>query len=261
MKKIMTAIKTYFVIILSIVVLFSIWELSAAKMDSEILLPNVILVLKTFGNLFKTKDFKMDLGITTYRAFKSFVIIVGSGTLLGVLGGRFKSIGLWLSPLLTVLKATPVMSVILLAFIWFKTGTVPIFSAFLMAFPIMYLQMKTGYYSLEEEMNQMCNLYGLSKKNKMLHYVIPSLTTNFIVGSKQTLSMIWKVVIAAEVLTVPQYGVGSKMQLSQMQLETGSVLAWTLVAIILSALGDFIFYMISNIIKSLINNRKRKLAL
>ncbi len=261
MNKILNAIKPYFLIILSIVVLFIIWQLAAVALDSEILLPNVFSVLKSFVGLFQTKDFKMDLGFTVYRAFKSFVIIVVSGAIFGVLGGRFKGIGLWLSPLLTVLKSTPVMSVILLAFIWFETGTVPVFSAFLMAFPIMYLQMKTGYFSLEEEMNQMCALYGLSKKDKMLHYVIPSLTTSFVIGGKQTLSMIWKVVIAAEVLTVPQFGVGAKMQLSQMQLETGSVLAWTMVAIVLTALGDFVFFFISNIIKSIINNKKRTNAL
>jgi NitT/TauT family transport system permease protein len=242
-------------------VLFIIWQIAARALDSEILLPNVFSVLKTFAGLFQTKTFRMDLEFTVYRAFKSFVIIVVSGSILGVLGGRFKGIGLWFSPLLTVLKSTPVMSVILLAFIWFETGTVPVFSAFLMAFPIMYLQMQTGYYSLEEEMNQMCSLYSFSYKDKLIHYIIPSLTPSFVIGSKQTLSMIWKVVIAAEVLTVPQYGVGAKMQLSQMQLETSSVLAWTLIAILLTALGDFIFYIISSILKRIINNRKRIKAL
>jgi NitT/TauT family transport system permease protein len=56
--------------------------------------------------------------------------------------------------------------------------------------------------------------------------------------------MVWKVVIAAEVLTVPQYGVGSRMQLAQMQLETDKVLSWTLIAIFLTAFGDLVFALI-----------------
>lgn len=261
MKNLLKAIKTYLLLIISIVILLIIWQVASSSLNSEILLPNVSSVLKTFVGLFSTKTFYQDLGFTIYRAFKSFVIIVILGTIFGVLGGRFKSVGLLLSPLLTVLRSTPVMSVILLAFIWFKTGTVPVFSAFLMAFPIMYLQMLTGFTSLEEEMNQMCNLYGMSRLDKLIHYEIPSLTSSFIVGAKQTLSMIWKVVIAAEVLIVPQYGVGAKMQLSQMQLETGSVLAWTLIAIFLTAMGDLIFFLISKIIKYIINYRKRMKAL
>jgi NitT/TauT family transport system permease protein len=53
--------------------------------------------------------------------------------------------------------------------------------------------------------------------------------------------MVWKVVIAAEVLTVPRYGVGSRMQLAQVQLETDRVLSWTLVAVFLTAFGDLVF--------------------
>jgi NitT/TauT family transport system permease protein len=53
--------------------------------------------------------------------------------------------------------------------------------------------------------------------------------------------MIWKVVIASEVLTVPRYGVGSRMQLAQVQLQTDVVLSWTLIAIALTALGDLFF--------------------
>ncbi|MGI6433319.1 MAG: hypothetical protein ACOXZ4_05675 [Sphaerochaetaceae bacterium] len=53
--------------------------------------------------------------------------------------------------------------------------------------------------------------------------------------------MVWKVVIAAEVLTVPRYGVGSRLHLAQINLETAEVLAWTLIAILLTAAGDLIF--------------------
>ena len=47
--------------------------------------------------------------------------------------------------------------------------------------------------------------------------------------------------IVAEVLTVPRHGVGSRMQLAQVQLQTDVVLSWTLVAIALTALGDLFF--------------------
>ena len=53
--------------------------------------------------------------------------------------------------------------------------------------------------------------------------------------------MIWKVIIAAEVLTVPSFGVGSKMSLAQVNLETAQVISWTLIAIFLTAFSDLIF--------------------
>ncbi|MBK5201689.1 MAG: ABC transporter permease subunit [Spirochaetaceae bacterium] len=248
-------------IVVSILSLLIIWQIASYLLDSEILLPDVKTVFKDLLGLLFMKSFSLDILFTVYRAFKSFVIIVIAASILGIMGGRLKPIGYYLSPFLTVLKATPVMSVILLAFIWFKTGNVPVFSAFLMAFPIMYIQMENGFNNLEEEMNQMCSIYNFSKKDKLTHYLIPYLSKSFVLGAKQALSMIWKVVIAAEVLTVPNYGVGAKMQLSQMQLNTSSVLAWTLVAIILTSLSDLLFFTISKIITKLINSRKEKVAL
>lgn len=56
--------------------------------------------------------------------------------------------------------------------------------------------------------------------------------------------MVWKVVIAAEVLTLPKHGIGKALQLAQIQLETSKVFAWTIVAIILTALSDILFNLI-----------------
>ncbi len=81
------------------------------------------------------------------------------------------------------------------------------------------------------------------------------MTPFLITGSKSTLSMIWKVVIAAEVLTVPSFGVGSKMSLAQVNLETAQVISWTLIAIFLTALSDLIF---SLLLKESTRNRERR---
>ena len=133
-------------------------------------------------------------------------------------------------------------------------------SAFLMGFPIMYMMMEGAVEHLEEEMNQMCYLYGFTTNQKIRHYIIPTLSKSFSLGAKQTLSMVWKVVVAAEVLTIPKYGVGSKMQFAQIQLETAEVLAWTLIAVLLSAIGDLIFHLIESSIKMIVRKIKEKIA-
>ena len=73
---------------------------------------------------------------------------------------------------------------------------------------------------LDPNLGEMCDLYDIPPKAKLFYCALPSLAPWFVAGSKATLSMIWKVVIASEVLTVPRYGVGSRMQLAQVQLQT-----------------------------------------
>ena len=224
--------------------LLLIWQVGATLLDSQILLPGLVPVFTTLIDLVKQPPFTINVWYTVLRAIESFLIIVVSATILGVLAGRFHFLSLALRPFVTTLKAIPVMSVILLAFIWFSSGTVPLFSAFLMGFPVMYVQIEMGVLQIDRSLDEMCNLYDFSIRTKLYHFLIPSLVPSFLTGARTALSMVWKVVIAAEVLTVPQYGVGSRMQLSQIQLETDKVLSWTLIAILLTALGDLVFELV-----------------
>lgn len=260
MNKSKKALAKIVVIIISVLIFLLVWQIAAWSLDSQILLPGVNHVLVRLFELFSSKNFFNNIFSTVSRAFESFMIIIIFATILGTLAGKYEILSWFLTPILTVLKTTPVMSVILLAFIWFKTGTVPVFSAFLMGFPIMYMMMEGAVEHLEEEMNQMCYLYGFTNSQKLRFYIIPTLSKPFSLGAKQTLSMVWKVVVAAEVLTIPKFGVGAKMQFAQIQLETSEVLAWTLIAILLSAIGDFVFYLVEDSIIFIVKRIKEKKA-
>ncbi len=236
----MRSVKRNLILLLSSAFLLIIWQVAAQLLDSQILLPGLVPVFSTLLKLMSDPVFTPNVLFTVLRALESFLIIVVTATILGVLSGRYQLLSVALRPFVTVVKAVPVMSVILLAFIWFTSSTVPLFSAFLMGFPVMYLQIEMGVKQLDSNLLEMCNLYGFSKKTKITYFLVPSMVPYFVTGARTTLSMVWKVVIAAEVLTVPRYGVGSRMQLSQVQLETDKVLSWTLIAIFLTALGDLV---------------------
>lgn len=225
----------------SSLLLLMLWQGGAFFLDSQILLPKVGPVFSTLFELAKKPPFTRNLLATVLRALESFLIIVFAATTLGVVAGRNPFFSLFLKPFVTVLKAIPVMSIILLAFIWFSSGTVPLFSAFLMGFPVMFVQIEQGVLLLDKNLEQMCDLYEFTPRMKVIHFVIPSLVPSFVTGAKTALSMVWKVVIAAEVLTVPKFGVGSRMHLAQVQLDTDQVLSWTLMAIFLTAVGDLLF--------------------
>ncbi len=232
---------TNLLIVISIFVLLIVWQIGSAVLNAQVILPTPNATVASLVSIILSRPFSLNIWATVVRALQSFAIIVISGMVLGILAGYSPSLHALLKPLLVVCKATPVMSVILLAFIWFSSGTVPLFSAFLMGFPVMFIQVERGVAQISPRLTEMTVLYGFSRRRRLLHLVVPSLMPSIITGAKASLSMVWKVVIAAEVITVPRYGVGSRMQLSQMNLETSSVLAWTLIAILLTAIGDILF--------------------
>jgi NitT/TauT family transport system permease protein len=236
-----STLATKLTLIISLLLLLATWQVGAILLDAQVILPTVGKTVEAFVQLLKFKPLSINILTTVSRSLKSFLIILISGTILGILAGYFKLIDAFLKPFLVICKATPVMAIILLAFIWFSSGTVPLFSAFLMGFPIMFVQMERGVDQISKELKEMSQLFAFSKKDRLFYVIIPSLLPSIITGSKASLSMVWKVVIAAEVLTVPKYGVGSRMQLAQVNLETAQVLAWTIIAILLTAIGDLVF--------------------
>ena len=243
----------------SILLLLVLWELGARMLDAQVILPSPGATAVSFWSIVNSKPFSLNIWTTINRALQSFLIITASGMVLGILSGYSPILHAFLKPLIVVFKATPVMSVILLAFIWFSSGTVPLFSAFLMGFPVMFIQVERGVSQISPRLSEMTRMYGFSRWMRLTHLVIPSLMPSIITGAKASLSMVWKVVIAAEVLTVPRYGIGSRMQLSQVNLETSSVLAWTMLAVLLTALGDASFELILRFPSWYIKLRHRKL--
>ncbi len=237
----MRSVKHTLVALISSALLLALWQVGAHVLDSQILLPGLAPVFKTLFTIIGDGPFLTNIGATVLRSLQSFLIIVALGSIAGVLGGNFPLFSAAMKPFVTTLKAVPVMSVILLAFIWFTSGQVPLFSAFLMGFPVMYVQVESGWRSIDGDLSQMCDLYEIRGSDRLVHFTIPSLVPSLVTGARISLSMVWKVVIAAEVLTVPRYGVGSRLQLAQVQLQTDRVLSWTLIAILLTAAGDLLF--------------------
>lgn len=229
-------------------VLVLIWYAIALVVGASIIVPTPVQVLKTLVSLVSDGNFIRNIGFTVLRAVWSFAIVVVCGGVLGILAGMFPWFLSAMKPVVTVFKATPVMSVILIAFLWLRTGEVPVFSAFLMAFPVMFIQTAQGYVNIDPKLEQMCDVYQVYGMDRVRNLIIPALKPALVTGARQTLSLIWKVVIAAEVLTLPKNGIGRSMQLAQIQLETSTVYAWTLVAVVLTACGDLLFDLVGKCI-------------
>jgi len=227
----------------AITILLGIWWIAAFVIDATIILPPPPAVGRELWALLNSNDFWHSVGLTVFRGLSGFFISLSLGIILGIAAGISLPIHALFKPLIAVIRTTPIMSVILIALLWFKTGTVPIFSSFLIAFPVITQNVIVGIRQTDQKLLQMGRAYGLSATRRLLHISVPSVVPYLISGAQTALGLTWKVVVAAEVLSIPNWGVGSEMQLSQMSLETAQVFAWTVVAILLSAASQWVLSM------------------
>ena len=221
--------------------LLGLWALAAHAVGSELVLPSPLRVARSVVELFPTPRFLTALQATFLRGIAAFALSMAAGTAVGLACGLSPGLGYALTPALTVIRATPVLAVILLALIWFSPGAVPVFAAVLMAFPVVVADVRQGVRSADPKLLEMARLFRLRRVDRLTSVYAPAVAPHLSSAAHSALGLCWKVVVAGEVLSQPVRALGTGMNRARIELETAEVLAWTLAGILLCALTDLAF--------------------
>ena len=240
--------KNRIISLFSIILLISIWKIISVIYKSELILPSpestIIATIKLFGS----KNFTLVIGITILRGLIGFAISFILGVVLGVIAGINSSFNAFLKPILVTIRSTPVISLILLALIWFKVDMVPIFIAFLTMFPFICTNIIDGIKNVDHDLVEMAQVYKVSKINIIKKVYLPAITPFIFSGASSAMGIGWRAIIIGEVLSQPQFGIGTLMHTAQTYLLVNEVIAWTIIAIMLSYLFEIIIRKVEKLI-------------
>ncbi|MBS4020840.1 MAG: ABC transporter permease [Dethiobacter sp.] len=218
-----------------------VWKLAAVLVSSEIILPTPEKTLASLCALLQTRGFWSNITVTITRGLAGFLLSLAVGLVVGLVIGLNKTANILLQPLIILCRSTPLMSIILITLIWLKTEHVPIFVSFLISFPIICGNVTEGIKNVDSKLVEMAFTYKVKKIRVLNEVYLPSLVPYLLAGISNAMGIGWKVVIAAEVLSHPRFGIGTRLQYEKINLETASVFAWTIVALIISfAFENFI---------------------
>lgn len=216
------------------------WQFLSALTGSSLILPYPREVLASVGRLLGSMAFwKAVLG-SLVRVLAAFSLSIALGATTGAAAGLSPAFKDFLSPLLTIIRATPVLALILVAMFWLPSTAVPIFSAFLMAYPIMHTSTCTGFLAVDSDLLQMSSVFKVPPSVVFLKLRIPSAQGHFLSGIKNSLGLCWKVVVAGEVLSQPAFALGTGLQNARLSLETAGVLAWAVSTVFLCGASEYL---------------------
>ena len=225
----------------AIVFWLAVWMLISWRAGSELLFPDPIAVLKALFELSLEADFWLTTLFSLLRVIIAILISLILGTLLAVATEKFRVLNYILSPMIGVIKSTPVASFIILALLWISRDTLPVFITALIVVPIVWSNVSEGIRSVDKDLVQVTQVYNFTAKQKILRLYVPSIAPFFMAACKSSLGMAWKAGISAEVLSTPERAIGTELYFSKTYLETPSLFAWTAVIIILSILIEKLF--------------------
>ena len=217
LKKAMTALSVAVIWVL-------VWQaLSAAASRGGLglLLPAPLQTLAALGELVTQKSFYVSCAKTLLRVVTGWFFGLASGIILGILTFLSKALNALFSPVLHIVKATPVASFIIAALVLMSAQKVPAFTGFLITLPVVWANISEG-------------LSAPDKKHTVRFIYIPALKPYFAAAATTAMGLSWKACVAAEVICTPSGSIGQGIYNAKVYLETPSLFAWTGVVIILS---------------------------
>ncbi len=239
--------------------LVAVWQALALIVNSTTLIPTPVETLTELFALVIAPTFFRALLTTGLRALIGFIFALLCGAIFATLAYSYPAIRYALTPIVTTLRATPTMSVILLAVIWFAPSVSPAFIGFLIIFPLLYESIYSALNGVDPKLIEMSKVYGVSKKDRLLSLYLPSIRKSVFSGARSTISLNVKVVIAGEVLAYTAKSIGSQMYIAKLDLATATLFAWTIWAILLSLLFEGLVLLIEHLTDPVrIRNKKRK---
>ena len=212
----------------------TLWFLAAQVVGRELLLPSPWMVFRRLLSLAADPSFWFTVACTLLRVLTGILSATVLGILLAALTEKSALFKALLSPLMTLVKSTPVASFIILALIWLGRSILPAFISALMVLPVVWTNVSAGIASRDPQLLELAEVYRFSRGRVFRHITVPSVLPYFRSALSSALGLGWKAGIAAEVLTVPQHSIGKMIFESKLYLETTSLFAWTLAVILLS---------------------------
>ena len=214
----------------------ALWAVLAHAVNQPLLLPTPRAVAARLMELLPQAAFYKTLLTTLLRTACAYVLGVAAAVLLAALCCKSPLADELLSPLLSAVRATPVTSFIVLALVWLSSSRVPMLMGFLMTLPIVYSALSQAIRAIDPALLEMAQVFRFGRWGTLRHVIIPSVLPAFAESALAAIGLCWKAVVAAEVIGVPKLAVGSRLYEAKIYLETDSLLAWTLMLVLLSVL-------------------------
>lgn len=211
-----------------------VWQALSMIVGNPLLLPSPLTTLGRLFDLAGTLGFYETILRSLFRILIGTTAAVILGVILAMASAKFRFFHDFIAPVMTVIKAVPVVSFILLLLLWLGRSILPSIISALIVLPIVWSNVETGILQTDKSLIELAKVYKMSLWKRIWHIYAPSVLPYFISSLSSSLGLAWKAGIAAEVLALPAIAIGKQIYESKLYIETTDLFAWTLTVIIIS---------------------------
>lgn len=250
---IITILYRIFMTLGSLCVLLSFWQIAAETLG-DFVLPEPLAVAKRALEIVET-EFLGTISITLTNGLKGAFLSIFFGVSLGWLSGLLPFLYMLLRPWNAFLLGTPPIIWVVLAFFWFglDSGTITIFTTIMSVAPMLFAAGVMSVETRPTQLLEMAKIYHLPKHRVLRYIYLPHMVTTLMPAITVATGMGIKVTVMAELL-VSSHGIGAMISTSREILDTTSLVAYVLIAVVIILMLEFFFL---NVIRRLVLPREQ----
>ena len=222
--------------IISVVIIFLIWQIAAQIIKSNIIVPSPIDVIVRICSLITTKKILIAIIFSVLRIIIAFVLSFLLGSLLAYIAYKNQIIKILLEPFMWCAKTIPVAAVVIVLLLFFRPNGLAIFISLIVTLPIFYHNILTGLENLPANLKDLNTIYKIKFTKRLRMIIIPNVYSYLSSACALTTSIAWKSAVAAEIIGIPNNSIGKLMYYSKISLDTTSLIGYVVIIVVLSTI-------------------------
>lgn len=215
-----------------------VWQAVATAVGQQIVLASPVDVVGRLGQLVRTAVFWTTVGHSLTRIGAGFLVGALAGVLGAVLAAAVPLVRALLAPLVSAVRATPVVSFIILVILVTGTGRLALVISALMVVPVVYTNTLEGIGHRDRALLEMAQVFRVPLLRRLRAVDVPGVLPFVVAGCETGVGLAWKSGIAAEVIGLPTGSIGERMYQAKIFLSTPDLFAWTVVVVVLSVVFE-----------------------
>jgi len=213
-----------------------LWEVISRTINLSFIIPTATETFACFFKLFGQKIFYKSILFSLLRVICGFALGLIIGFCLGFISHISNAVKVLFTPVILIIKSTPVASFIMILWFILSENTIPIAIGLLMVLPIIWQSTVNGLDSVNNELKEIAITFNFSKRRKFKHVYFPALSSFLLPAIITSSGLAWKAGIAAEIITYTKDSIGREISNAKSSFEGAQLFAWTMAVVLLSLL-------------------------
>ena len=231
--------------IITVSCLLVIWMVASVSVGSEYILPDPVKTFNELVSLFGQSNFYVAFLLTLLRSVIAFVLSFIIASVCAFLSHKSKKAEKVILTVISILRALPTVSIVLLLLFWTNNQVAPVVVTMLVVMPTTYTHVKSAFETVDKTSIEAGMVDGADRKQSFLKVEFPQIAPAMYSAIGSGLSLNFKLMVAAEVLSATVKSLGNLLNIANYNGQIAKMLAMVIVAVVFGIIVEFVFNKIS----------------